>query len=112
MPSGYATTSPWLSDVLLVLRARRHDCIIIDALLSGQYNYRSLVQVCGDHLGEFGVLPVLFDYLGLSWSSASLLRLLEPETQEQLRSLLLPQYELMCERIELLSPYGHQDMLA
>ena len=94
---------------MLVMRRRRQSLRIVTRLLAGEYNYRSLVQVCGEHLAEFGLLPDFFAVLGLDRSSASFLRLLDQDVQDTLQTLLVPQYELYVRRVDLVAPYAQHD---
>lgn len=79
----------------MVLRRYRYDMHIVSSLLTGAYNYRSLVQACGDYLVLFGRLPLMFEYARVTWSSTGFLSLLEESTQELLKPLLVPQYEVL-----------------
>lgn len=92
--------------MLLVLRRRRADLQLINNLLSGIYGYRTLVQACGEYLAEFGMIPYLFQYCQKDRSSSSFLYFLEESTQLQLRELLIPQYEVVLQKISLTDPYG------
>lgn len=100
------TTKNRVSDVLLVLRRRRADLILIKNLLDGQYGYRTLVQACGEYLAQYACVPLIFDYLQKNRSSDSFLYFLEEDTQLQLRTLLTPQYELVAQIIPLAHTYG------
>lgn len=88
-------SSLWISDLFLVLRRYRYDMHIVSSLVTGAYNYRSLVQACGDYLVLFGRLPMMFEYAKITRSSAGFLSLLEESNQELLKPLLVPQYEVL-----------------
>ncbi len=99
-------TNDHISDTVLLLRIRRDELGIIQDLLDGKHGYRSLVAVCGEHLGKYGSVPLFFDYLNLSRSSASFLSLLETETHTKLKELLIPKYEIACHLLSTLQPYS------
>jgi hypothetical protein len=109
-PSSIDSSVTSSSDILLVLRRFRSDLQLVTALVQGQYGYRSLVQACWEHLAYFGVMPLLFSFLDKSRSSESFLYFLEEDTHILLKQLLVPQYEVVCQYIDLVEPYGSVDL--
>ena len=57
-------------------------------------------------MAYFGVMPLLFSFLDKPRSSDSFLYFLEEDTHTLLKQLLVPQYEVVCQSIDLVEPYG------
>ena len=98
---------------MLQSRRARADITLVQSICHGDHTYKSLLQACGQYIGQYATLPQLFSYLDVSRSTESLLSLLEQSTHDKLSALLQPSYEIVCYLLvqDEVKAYGYVSIL-
>ena len=102
-----------MSDILLQCRRMRADVDLVQSICHGDHTYKSLLKACSEYIGQYASLPNLFAYLDISRSTDSLLSLLEESTQDRLKALLQPSYEVICNLLSAddVKTYGYVSII-